>query len=233
MHREFDGYRTRINKPDLQDVGCYVALVSERLSQGGLKVVKRGIERNQLYEALVGHVSRSIQRSKLFQNPKRAADSECVIIKSIIDFEKSKNKGDDWTFADDGLKQATNDFLLIREYLNIYDGDHLKRLCDNWGSFFLSEADRVELESITEQDQRKERMYEKVKPLLRPLWLFFVALCYSLQDEDHELTATDAFWLGLIDEVIGGSPDLFPFRLLVENIPDPEPTTMPPADPAA
>jgi hypothetical protein len=45
-------------------------------------------------------------------------------------------------------------------------------------------------------------------------------LCHCLQDEDHELSATDACWLGLIDEVIGGPPELYPFRLLMENVPD-------------
>jgi len=95
--------------------------------------------------------------------------------------------------------------------------------------YFLSQNNRDELEGIASEEQREERMYEQVKPLLRPLWLFFVALCYALQDEDNELSATDAFWLGLIDEVIGGDSDLFPFRLLIEDTPGPIPATPPDA----
>lgn len=32
-------------------------------------------------------------------------------------------------------------------------------------------------------------------------WPFFVALCRALQEEENELTATDALWLGLIDTI--------------------------------
>ncbi len=226
MHGEFEGYRTRIGK-QRSDIDCFIGLLSERLSTGGLKVVGWAVDRNERYEALVAHVASATRRSRIFQNPKRVADSEAVVIKSIIDFEKSHNKDPDWTYTDGGLTQTTNDFLLVREYLNIYDGDHLRRLCENWGLHFLSQADRDELNDIEDEQQRTEKMYEKVKPLLRPLWLFFVALCYALQDEDHELSASDAFWLGLIDEVVGGPPDLFPFRLIAEDVPEPAPAENP------
>lgn len=222
MLNEFDAYRARTGRQHT-NVECFIGLLSERLSLGGMGVVKRALERNERYEALVAHVGRAVARSRTFQNPKRPADTEAVIIKSIIDFEKSKNKDANWTYANSGLRQATNDFLLVREYLNIYDGEQLTRLCDNWGGWFLSQAERDEVLAIEDQQQRSTKMYETVKPRVRPLWLFFVALCYALQDEDHQLSAVDACRLGLIDEVIGGPPDLCPFRLLVENVPDQQP----------
>jgi hypothetical protein len=221
MHGAFDDYRARIGK-QVTDIDCFIGLILERLSRGGVEVVKRAQERNERYDALVEHVARTVRRSRIFQNPKRTADSEAVVIKSIIDFEKSKNKDEHWTYASGGLRQTMNDFLLVREYLDIYDGDHLRRLCDNWGLHFLSLDEREELKGVEDEKLRTNSMYERVKPRLRPLWLFFVALCYSLQDEDHTLSATDTFWLGLVDEVIGGSPDLFPFRLLIEDMPDPD-----------
>jgi hypothetical protein len=95
--------------------------------------------------------------------------------------------------------------------------------------YFLSQNDRDELEAIPDSKQRTDKLHEKVKPLLRPLSLYFVALCYALQDEDHELSATDTFWLGLLDEVIGGPPDLYPFRLIVENTPGPDAVNQEPA----
>jgi ATP-dependent protease ClpP protease subunit len=169
MHSDLNTYRTRVGKPDLTDVESFIGLLSERLSRGGLAIVKRAQERNGRYEALVAHVARTTRRSRTFQNPRRTADSEAVVIKSIIDFEKSKNKKDNWTYANGGLRQTTNDFLLVREYLDIYDGDHLKRLCDNWGIYLLSTTDRQELDGIEDKHLRAERLHEKVKPLLRPL----------------------------------------------------------------
>ena len=229
MRGYFEEYRTRTSKPH-SDLACFTGLISEKLSGGGMEVMARAQERTGRYEALVDHVMRTVARSRIFKNPKRTADTEAVIIKSIIDFEKSKNKDANWTYARKGLRQATNDFLLVREYLNNYDGDPLTRLCDNWGVHFLARAEVEELDAIEDEEERTAEMYKRVKPLVRPLWLFLVALCHCLQDEDCELTAADACWLGLIDEVIGGPSDLCPFRFFVENVPDPEPeaTTAPP-----
>lgn len=222
MHGDFEKHRTATGRRDT-DIQCFIGLLSEKLSDNGMRVVRRAQERNERYEALIAHVSEAAKRSRRFQNSKRPADSEAVIIKSIIDFERIKNRDKAWTYSNGGLRQTTDDFLLVREYLNIYDSEQLRRLCDNWGPYFLSPEDRQELDRTEDVDSRRVRMYDMVKPLLRPLWLFFVALCYALQDEDNVLSAEDAFWLGLIDEVIGGSVDLFPFRLLVENVPDPKP----------
>jgi len=46
-----------------------------------------------------------------------------------------------------------------------------------------------------------------------------MALCYALQEEENELTATDAYGLGLIDEVVG-IPEIQPERLTMEAEPD-------------
>lgn len=219
MLKDFDAFRKRVGK-DSSDVTCFVGLLSERLSPSAVKVVFRALERNKRYESLIDRVARTAQRRARFRNPKRTAETEAVVIKSIIDFEMSRNKQADWTFSDRGLRQVNDDFLLVREYLNIYDGDHLTRLCDNWGNFFLDKAQTDAVASIENEEERRQKINELAKPLIRPLWLFFVALCYALQEEENELTAVDAFWLGLIDEVIGGPPDLFPFRLLAENVPD-------------
>jgi ATP-dependent protease ClpP protease subunit len=226
---EFDDYRLRTGKGHT-DVECFVGLLSERLSGSAVKVVNRAVQRNKRYEALIDRVGRAAQRRARFKNPKRTAETEAVVIKSIIDFEMFRNKQADWTFSDRGLRQVNDDFLLVREYLNIYDGDHLTRLCDNWGNFFLDKVQSDELSAIKDDSERRQKKHELAKPLLRPLWLFFVALCYALQEEENELTALDAFWLGLIDEVIGGPPGLFPFRLIIEDVPDPPATT--PPDPA-
>jgi hypothetical protein len=49
---------------------------------------------------------------------------------------------------------------------------------------------------------------------------FFVALCHALQEGENELTAIDAYWLGLVDEVVG--ENLWTIRIMEEFTPDPE-----------
>jgi len=48
---------------------------------------------------------------------------------------------------------------------------------------------------------------------------FFIALCHALQEGENELTAIDAYWLGLVDEVVG--EHLWTIRLMEEFEPDP------------
>jgi hypothetical protein len=67
---------------------------------------------------------------------------------------------------------------------------------------------------------------EKLRPHFQPAWSFLVALGHALQEGENELSALDAFWLGLIDEVLGSS-DLPLTRYFAEFHPDPEPEALP------
>jgi hypothetical protein len=135
-----------------------------------------------------------------------------------VEFVLSEHpKDDNWRFIDRGLGQLNADFLLSNEYINIYDSDHLKRLCDRYGPLFVSAEDWEHLKSIQKDAERETAKQEKLKPILRPLWLFFVALCYELQTGENDLAAMDAFWLGLIDEVIGAPSDAVPERVIIET----------------
>jgi hypothetical protein len=53
-----------------------------------------------------------------------------------------------------------------------------------------------------------------------PLSSFFVAMCHALLEGENELTATDAYSLGLVDEVVGND-DLWSLRSFEEYTPDP------------
>lgn len=220
MRANFHEYRNQ-NGLEQTDIQCFIGLISSRISREALQVVERAIHRNQRYEALVKHVSKSLSRRNKSTGKKKQAETEAVVIKSIIDFELSQDNHAAWSFTNGGLNQTVNDFLLVNEYFDMYDAEHLKRLCDNWGAFFLDKHNSKELEDILDDTQRQEKRYQFVKPVLRPLWLFFVALCYELQNEENVLKAEDAFWLGLIDEVIGASEELFPFRRIMEDKPNP------------
>jgi hypothetical protein len=93
------------------------------------------------------------------------------------------------------------------------------QFCERWGDFVISEEDERAISAMPEAEQGQAR-HEKILPLLLPLWLLFVAICYTLQHGENELPAHDAFWLGLIDEVIG-SPEFRPLRVIRENSPAP------------
>jgi ATP-dependent protease ClpP protease subunit len=222
MRHKFEEYKKQNSKKD--DVECFVGLTAERLSPSALRVVSRARKRYLRYDTLVNEVARKVLKRKQFTAAKRTAESEASIIKAIVEFELSQNRSESWTFADRGFSQINDDFLLVKEYANIYDSAHLKKLCDRFSEYFLSPEDQEEIKKISDETSRATVKHEKLKTILRPLWLFFVALCYALQEEENELSATDAFWLGLIDEVVGRPGelmDLVPIRWMYEYEDDP------------
>jgi hypothetical protein len=217
MKHQFPDFRQKSNLPSARDLDCFLGLVSEKLSSQAKKLVSRAGERHKKYDALLNRVlvAALVTKKATPINAKRIAQTEAAILKKIIDFEISNHKNDPgWTFSDGGLSRLSDDFFLLLEYVNSAQSDHFKRICERWGHFALTAAEAAELESISDESARTQLRLEKVRPQFQPLWTFFVALCHALQEGENDLAALDAFWLGLIDEVVGENLDTP--RLLVE-----------------
>jgi hypothetical protein len=60
-----------------------------------------------------------------------------------------------------------------------------------------------EIEALLNEKERADKFVEVVGPILEPISAFFVALCHTLQEGENELTARDAYWLGIVDEIVG------------------------------
>jgi hypothetical protein len=219
----FHDFRTRSANPSLTDLECFEGVIGERLSAPASRALSQARKRYDHYQYLVKRVLSRSSKYKKFSHPKRPADFEEVVLREVIGAVAARNKDSAWTFQmDGGLLQLNDDFLLLLEYLSCYDGDDLKRACSRWASFFLTKEQQDELKAL-EDEIAQERKLEMLKEPVRPLWLFFVALCHSLQEgEENDLTATDAAWLGLIDEVIGGNGPVS-VRSFAEWEPDPTP----------
>jgi hypothetical protein len=159
-------------------------------------------------------------RRKRFVAPKRAADVQVAVLKEVIEAVAAQNKKRNWTFEQAGFTQLTDDFMLLFEYMRCYDAEDVRAMCDRFGAFFLSAEQQAGLKNIEDEEQRKQAGLDILKPIIRPAWLFFVALCHVLQQgEENDLTAEDACWLGLIDEVIG-QDDPLSLRDVVEWEPE-------------
>lgn len=213
----FPGYRTSQGKPNLKDLDCFIGLTSDQLSTDARSVLTRSKDRHHRYRVLLSRAVKKARRTKSFTNPTRLADSEAALLKGIIDFEMSENKADSWSFERGGMTQLSDDFFLLMEYMGTYEHETLRRTCERWGEYFLTQASREELEQIQDESPRDSRRKEIIKEHIRPIWLLLVALCHALQEGENELSAADAYWLGLIDEVIG-IDHLFSVRMLVEGM---------------
>jgi ATP-dependent protease ClpP protease subunit len=230
MRSEFDTFRTKSKQAGMSDLDCFLALTGEKLSKNAKKIVEQAKSRHQRYSALLTHVLKFAMRSKRVSTGTRAAENESVIIRGIITFELKSNKDNPgWTFGDGGLSRLSDDFFLLKEYLESAQSEQFRSICERWSPFVLSKSELDQLEAMPADEKAAQRL-AIVQPHFQPLWSFFVALCHALQEGENELTATDAFWLGLLDEIIG-TQDLPLLRYLQEFQADPEPAQLQDGEP--
>jgi ATP-dependent protease ClpP protease subunit len=205
-------------KPHMSDLDCFWELLSEKLSVAARKVFKKARERYARYEPLFSKVSKPPNAAR---GPERRAKVEARTIKAIVDFEMASNKNDaSWAFKDGGLTRVVEDFFLVSEYVEVEQSPRMRDWCLSLGRFALTPEETAELDQIQDEQLRNERLIEKVQPPLKPLVMFFGALCHALQEDDNELSAVDAYWLGLVDEVMGNN-SLLTTRMFAEYEDDP------------
>jgi ATP-dependent protease ClpP protease subunit len=206
-------------KKPKSDLECFIELTSPKLSESARKIFKKAQERYARYEPLLAEFT---IKSKFGKRGKIARE-EARQIKAIVDFEVADNKANpSWTFKDGGLSRLVEDFFLVAEYLESQQNERLKLWCKTLSRFALSKNELDEIERIPDEKGKNEALLAKVQPPVQPVWSFFVALCHALQEDENELSSTDAYWLGLIDEVIGEG-GLATSRWFEEWQPDPQP----------
>jgi ATP-dependent protease ClpP protease subunit len=217
LRGEFDGIRTKRAAPWMTDLDCFFEAVASKLSKNAKKAWDKAKDRYGRYQSLLDSV---IAKSKVSAGPQRLAEMEARQIKAIVDFEvKTNKKNPSWTFKDGGMGRLADDFFLLNEYLESYSSERLKNWCKSLGRWSIPKADVDEIDAIADEKDRTERLVTKVRPILQPVWSFFVALCHALQEGENDLTATDAYWFGLVDEVIGEG--FWSLRYIEEYKPDP------------
>lgn len=216
---DFDAIRVIEKNPQMSDLDCFLSWISRKLSTDtALGILLSAQKRYGRYDELLETV---LKKTKTVGANKSRLEIEAAQIKAIIDFEVRQNKKKrEWSFQAEGLNRLTDDFLLFHEYQTISQSNRFKRWCSKYGTLLVTEKEADEINKIKDEKEKANVWTETVSPVLQPVWSFFIALCHTLQQGENDfLSAQDAYWLGLIDEVIG-EEDLPPFRLLFETVPD-------------
>ena len=200
LRHAFEKYRTDATNKSLTDLQCFHGILRQKLSKTAEQVLEQAIARWDRYNALVSHFEKQVARRGPSQ---KLADVEKVMLTASTAFEFQRNKGNpEWSLRDGGLSKINDDFLLLGEYFQSAYSDQFRQLCGRYAPVILTAEQEQSLSSLAESEANEKRL-EMVRPYFLPFWSFFVALCHALQEGENELTPTDAFWLGLIDEPIG------------------------------
>jgi len=217
--QEFEAIRKKKNAPQMTELECFIEVIEEQLSNDAKKLLAKAKERHGRYHELIAIV---LQQAS--GNPTNLAQTQASVIKAIVDFEvKSNENNPAWSFRNGGMGRLVDDFFLLEEYVTNTNSARLKEWCTSFGKWSLNPEQLADVDGIADEDARLEKVVELVRPILQPVWTFFVALCHALQEGENELTATDAYWLGLVDEVVG--EQLYTIRDVMEYENDPEEET--------
>jgi len=206
---EFSDVRGKDSK--LTDVECFVRSLQKRISPDLQSLLSDALQQSGKIDELADYLT-SIAPTK----PKRDAVFQAWMVKGILDFElKRHKKNPAWTPLDMGFEQIGEKFRLL---VDSRGGTHHERmislLCVQWKSFFLTTEQSEELEHL-EDGSREDWLKQNIGEQLRPIWFLLVAIGRFLQKGEFRLIAEDAYWLGLVDEIIGRE-DLPSLRQIVE-----------------
>lgn len=218
LRSQFAAYRLA-NPTIVSEKDCFIGIISGHLSRLGLQVIKKALIRDARYGKLSSTIFSSPGVTKYFKKVRNGGSPEhsrleAEMLKTIIKFELDSNvKSQGWNFTSQGLSRMNEDFFLLNDYIGHHQNDWIEQFCEQWKEFILNDKDKKAIEALPESDRKAERL-SKLTPILLPLWLFLGALCHVLQEEENPLTPHDAFWLGLVDEVVGS--DLPALRKIIE-----------------
>lgn len=175
----------------------------ERLSASAREALSQAMRRTERYVDLAGRIGRDKIVARITENPeRRLADLEGRILQLLLSHHLQVNRSTSWSFSNGGLSHLIRDFTLVIEYFADHSPEHFQAAFERWAPYILprSEANRLNGASAS---GLAELIELHVRPVLLPVWILLVALCRCLQEGENYLTATDAYWLGLIDEVWG------------------------------
>jgi hypothetical protein len=197
---EFIDIRKNDNNSGLTDLECFIRHIRLKLSDIAKDVLDKAKVRHDRYERLLETVFKKKRRSMR----KTLAQIEADHINAIAAFEIKNNQDNtDWSFSKGGIGPLVNDFFLWNEYFDNFWSDRLREWCLMFAKLTIPPEKVKEIEALLNEKERADKFVEVVGPILEPISAFFVALCHTLQEGENELTARDAYWLGIVDEIVG------------------------------
>ncbi len=217
LRENFDSIRKTFPEKNLTEVQCLTRALFGKLSGAVEMLPFDASKKQEEIEKLIVFVRDRMDPK--FIEESTFLEFDAKILNLILDYKLEHYKGKDWRLAGVGLVEVQEDFVLIFDYHSPKHKQRLNPLITRWKSFFLSQEEKQELEKFTasQEQERQKWIREKVNPKIQPLWYFVVSICRLLQNGEFRLSPVNAYWLGIINEVIGA--DLVNMRTLVENAP--------------
>lgn len=131
---------------------------------------------------------------------------EQALFEAILKFKAKQHKKDKWLLSDGGLLEVMSDFDLLHDF---HFGPHMRTLnawVGDFGPLFLTDEQRGhfnQLQKTAAREAQAAYLQKHAARKIRMLWFFIVSFCRNLQRADYEFLPQDAYWMGLVNEIIG------------------------------
>lgn len=218
---KFAEVRKAQEKPEMEDIECFLHVIANNVAPHLQELLLSAYDQSTKNEELDKFVSGILEADPDYS---RLAEFESKLLKAILDFELVKNSGSSWSFRQQGMGPVEEKLNLLIDRHRDYHQNAINRQCFRWHEFFLSSEEQLELTNTSDEDTRNG-LLDKVRDRLSPIWFLLVSIGRFLQKGENHLSAEDAYWLGLIDEIYGRD-DLLCLREFLElgsEEDDPEP----------
>lgn len=189
----------RKEDPDISEAECFGILVGLEIGPVAQRAVFRTLERVKAARALWSKVSSKIDFSQ------KIGAQDIAVMRAILELRNDVTEDESWRLNESQVAQITADYFLLRDYVVGEHRSAMRNIVDVYGFEFLDDAEfellnKKEAESKSDADKW---LFETTEERIEPFWHFTVLLCRQLQEGENRLSATDAYWLGAVDEVLG------------------------------
>jgi len=168
-------------------------------------------------QSQIDQLSKAVYETLKSQPPANTvSEKETAIFQAILG-QRASDKN--WLLSRGGLEEVSADFWSLQDYYTTQSGS-IRQLASQYKDICLTEDERHHAATFAWANAEAKNLWEMdhATPRIRSLWYFAISLARLLQGKDYEFGALDAYWLGLVDEVVG--EELPCMRLLMEAKPD-------------
>jgi ATP-dependent protease ClpP protease subunit len=182
-------------------VKLFVAEISGRLGQAAEELLKRTCNKVEGASSLSEKVLPTIKFSKT-HNPKR---DDPKVLRALLQDEIKNAKGKAWELDEAGMGQLIRDYFLLRSFHEAQADPIFYQVIGHYGPDFFSPKEARQFGKLKAQDNDKAMQFltRISHPYLAHFWYFTATLSDNLFTGENQISATDAYWMGLIDEVMG------------------------------
>jgi ATP-dependent protease ClpP protease subunit len=219
VHR-FVKLRSRIDEliqknPKLPFLTAYIMLATKRTSSACDKIFENALTRVAEVKRLF-HAVRNVN----FRPKDSPGSLDLKVFNKVLTFHKRNSKAPVWHLNPYTLPRIVSDFLILRSYRDSITRP-TRLISENiqmYGIDFLRKPEAEKYRKIRSKKKKRKFLEETVLPQIQEFWYFAEWLADLLLFGENRITAIDAYWLGIVDE-IQGDPEHYGVRAIVEANP--------------